>query len=171
MLPDYLQAHLRVVVVGTAAGETSAARGHYYSRPGNSFWTYLHQSGLTPHRLKPEDDATLPDLGIGLTDLNKTVAQSHDRGLVYDVPGFSNKIRRCAPQWVAFHGKKVAKVYAGSIGVSAPGLGPTPWEVAGCSGFVLPSASGANHRKQYDGRPTRLEWWSELAELAAGEGG
>jgi TDG/mug DNA glycosylase family protein len=30
--------------------------------------------------------------------------------------------------------------------------------------FVLPSSSGANRRRSYDGRPTRVAWWSELAQ-------
>jgi double-stranded uracil-DNA glycosylase len=29
---------------------------------------------------------------------------------------------------------------------------------------VLPSSSGANRRRDYDGRPSRLDWWSELAD-------
>lgn len=168
MLPDYLQPHLRVVVVGTDAGECSAALGHYYARAGNDFWAYLHQCGLTPKRLAPEDDASLPSLGIGLTDLDKAHAQSHDKGLVYDVPAFEDKVRRCAPRWVAFHGKRAAKAYARSVGARPPGLGPTPWPVAGCSGFVLPSASGANRGGPWDGRPTRLEWWTDLAALLEG---
>jgi TDG/mug DNA glycosylase family protein len=33
--------------------------------------------------------------------------------------------------------------------------------------FVLPGVSGATRRKDYDGRPTRVAWWRELAALAA----
>lgn len=165
MLPDYLAPGLRVVVVGTAAGECSAARGHYYAGPGNDFWAYLHQSGLTPRRLAPQEDASLPGLGIGLSDLVKTHAQSHDRGLVYDVPAFEDKIRSCAPCWVAFHGKTAATAYARAARVQPPGLGRTPWLVAGSRGFVLPSASGANRGGPWDGRATRVEWWAELAVL------
>jgi double-stranded uracil-DNA glycosylase len=35
--------------------------------------------------------------------------------------------------------------------------------------FVLPGTSGANQRKDYDGRPNRLAWWQELAAIAAPE--
>ncbi len=165
MLPDHLSPGLRVVIVGSAAGEASAARGHYDAGAGNNFWAYLHAYGLTARRLAPEDDAVLPRLGSGLSDLAKTHAQSHDRGLVYDVPTFEDKVRRYAPRWVAFHGKTAAKAYARAVGARPPGLGPTPWKVVGSSGFVVPSASGANHRVTYDGRPTRLEWWTDLAAL------
>ena len=165
VLPGYLPPGLGVVVVGTAVGEASAARGHYDAGPGNDFWTYLHQGGLTARRLASEDDALLPGLGIGLSDLVKTRAQSHDRGLIYDVAAFQGKVGRYPPRWVAFHGKTTAEAYARAVGVRPPDLGPTPWPVAGSSGFVLPSASGSNHKVANDGRPTRLDWWADLAAL------
>lgn len=60
ILPDILGPNLKVVFCGTAVGEKSARRGHYYAGPGNKFWQYLHASKLTPALLRPEDDVTLP---------------------------------------------------------------------------------------------------------------
>ena len=165
MLPDLLAPRLRLVVVGTAAGLCSAARGHYYACRGNSFWQLLHDSGIVDRPLGPADDAQLPALGIGLTDLAKGVAQSHDRGLRYDVPGLVGKLEVVRPGWVAFHGKTAAGAVARALGQPKPGLGPVDWRVAGAEVFVLPSASGANRRRDYDGLPTRLEWWRQLAAL------
>jgi TDG/mug DNA glycosylase family protein len=71
VLPDLLRPGLRVVFVGFAASEESARRKHYYARGGNAFWKLLHQAGLTPIQLRPEDDAHLLDYGIGVTDLVK----------------------------------------------------------------------------------------------------
>jgi mismatch-specific thymine-DNA glycosylase len=68
MLPDYLVAGLRVVIVGTAAGDASAARGHYYAGRGNQFWKLLRTSGLVLLPLRLDDDGSLPSFGIGLTD-------------------------------------------------------------------------------------------------------
>lgn len=48
VLPDYLAPDLRAVFAGTAAGERSAALGHYYAGRDNEFWSLLHKSGLTP---------------------------------------------------------------------------------------------------------------------------
>jgi len=63
------------VIVGTAVGEKSAARGHYYAGPGNEMWRFLHdEAGLTSVRLSPERDHELPRHGIGLTDLVKDLA-------------------------------------------------------------------------------------------------
>ena len=45
----------------------------------------------------------------------------------------------------------------------------TDWGIGTSEVFVLPGTSGANQRKDYDGRPNRLAWWRELAALAAPE--
>jgi TDG/mug DNA glycosylase family protein len=38
------------------------------------------------------------------------------------------------------------------------------WTIGDAEVFVLPSSSGANRRRDYDGRATRVEWWRELAD-------
>jgi TDG/mug DNA glycosylase family protein len=65
---------LEVVFCGTAVGPKSAKKGAYYAGPGNRFWSVLADSGLTPTCLDPSDYASLPQHGIGLTDLVKTKA-------------------------------------------------------------------------------------------------
>lgn len=80
VLPDYLAPGLRVVFCGTAVGETSAKRGHYYAGPGNEFWPLLYESGLVSEPLTPQDDARIVEFGIGLTDLAKRIAASSDAG-------------------------------------------------------------------------------------------
>ena len=171
VLPDILTTGLRVVFCGTAVGERSAARGHYYAGPGNDFWRLLADTGMTPRRLEPDEDATLPRLGIGMTDLAKHVAQSHDRGLVYDVPALRAKLLRFGPAWVAFTSKEAGRGAARALGQATPGLGPQGWSVGGARVFVLPSPSGANRRREYDGRASRVEWWQELADLLPPWGG
>jgi TDG/mug DNA glycosylase family protein len=73
VLPDLLRPGLRLVFCGTAAGTVSAARGAYYAHPQNKFWRVLHETGLTPRQLKPEEFPLLWDYGIGLTDIAKHV--------------------------------------------------------------------------------------------------
>jgi TDG/mug DNA glycosylase family protein len=70
-LPDQLQDQLRLVFVGTAAGQRSADTGHYYAGPGNRFWRTIHEVGITPHRYGPREFPALLKLGIGVTDLCK----------------------------------------------------------------------------------------------------
>lgn len=112
----------------------------------------------------------LPDLGIGLTDLVKTMAQSHDRGLPYDVPRLEQRIAEVAPAWLAFTSKEAGAAAARHLGQPRPSLGRQEWTLGGAKVFVLPSPSGRNQgRSNYDGRPTRLAWWRELAELSAAQ--
>src|SRR5271163_4560352 len=106
VLPDYLAPGLDLVLVGTAVGTKSAERGHYYAGPGNEFWRFLFAASLVPMPLGPADDLRLPSYGIGLTDLVKSVAQSHDRGLVWEFEPFTAGITRYQPRVVAFTSKK-----------------------------------------------------------------
>ena len=48
----------------TGVAPVGAWDGHrrYYAGRGNAFWQLLHDSGLVPQRLTPDDDALLPEL-------------------------------------------------------------------------------------------------------------
>ena len=68
MLPDHLKQGLDVVFVGTSVATASASRGHYYAGPGNKFWEFLWEAGLTGERLLiTEQDAMVLEYRIGLT--------------------------------------------------------------------------------------------------------
>ena len=123
VLPDYLPPGLRVAFCGTAPGVVSATRGHYYAGPGNAFWTLLHHAGFTVEQLRPEDDSRLPSLGLGLTDLVKNMAQSDDRGLIYDVAGLESRIALNSPRWLAFTSKEAGGAAARHLGQASPHLG------------------------------------------------
>lgn len=141
VLPDVLGPGLRLVVCGTQAGRVSALRGAYYAGPGNKFWRTLHEIGLTPERLLPDDFPSLPLHGIGLTDVAKATS-GPDAALLpahFDVEGFMNKIRAHAPAVVGFNGKRAAQAVLGH----APGYGLQTGRLAGALAFVLPSTSGA----------------------------
>ncbi len=68
-IPDVLAPGLRVVFVGINPGLYSAAVGHHFARPGNRFWKALHGAGFTDRVLDPSEDATLPSIGLGVTNL------------------------------------------------------------------------------------------------------
>lgn len=162
MLTDILTPGLRVAICGTAVAAASASRGHYYSGPGNDFWRLLAVSALVPRELDPSEDRSLPTYGVGLTDLVKNLAQSHDRGLTYDVPDLDRRLSAVRPAWLAFHGKTAGNAVARAGDHRVVALGQQPWRFAGCRVFVLPSASGANRRSSYDGKATRDEWWADF---------
>jgi Uracil DNA glycosylase superfamily len=93
-LPDQLQCHLRLVFVGTAAGQRSADLGHYYAHPGNRFWRTMHEVGLTPRRYQPPEFPALLALGIGFTDLCK-VGAGMDHEALKAVSTFRRWLRKC----------------------------------------------------------------------------
>jgi TDG/mug DNA glycosylase family protein len=167
VLPDYLAPNLSVIFVGTAAGERSAARGHYYSGRGNRFWELLWEAGLTRDRiLIPGQDAEIVSYGLGLTDVAKAVAASTDSKLKsgdYDVPSFLAKIAKFQPRCVAFNGKTAAGVVARHVGASKPALGSADFDLAGISVWVLPSSSGSNNDPaRFVPKASKAEWWREF---------
>lgn len=170
ILPDYLAPGLRVVFCGTAVGEASAKRGHYYAGPGNGFWPLLYESGLLSEPLTPDEDARILEFGIGLTDLAKKIAASADAGLAghYDIEGFVARIERYAPAWLAFYGKTAAGVASRALGHGREvALGQQEWTIGSSHIFVVPSASGANRDPtRLEGRATRVDWFRELEVLA-----
>jgi len=158
-LPDQLQDHLRLVFVGTAAGQRSADTGHYYAGPGNRFWRTLHEVGITPSRYAPHEFPALLKLGIGFTDLCKLGAGMDHQALAFpiDIPAFREKMRRYRPHTIAFTSKKAASLFYGRP-TNAVALGRQPPQDDFPPVFVLTSPSGAATRYW------SVQPWQELAE-------
>lgn len=157
VLPDLLQADLRLVICGSAAGTRSARERAYYAHPGNRFWPTLHAAGLTPRRFRPDEYPALLELGIGLTDVCKTEsgADSALSKVAYDPGALRLKILRYRPRTVAFNGLSPARAVLGrtaSYGRQVASIGITMV-------FVLPSTSGLACRNWSEGP------WHELADF------
>ena len=165
LLPPIVGAEPVIVFCGMAGAESSKHRDHYYSSPGNNFWECLHLSGLTPVRLRPDEDVRITEHRMGLTDLVGHWNHETNKGWI-EIDLLVADIERWKPEWLAFTAKGTAEYAARSLGHRKPGLGVQDWEVAVAQVFVLPGTSGANQRKDYDGRPNRLSWWRELADLS-----
>jgi double-stranded uracil-DNA glycosylase len=158
-LPDQLQHRLRLVFVGTAAGQRSADVGHYYAHPGNRFWRTIHEVGLTPRRYQPHEFPALLGLGIGFTDMCKLGAGMDHEALKAgaDVAAFAEKMRRYRPATIAFTSKKAASLFYGkpttriALGRQAPS---DDFPIV----FVLASPSGAASGAW------SLQPWQELAD-------
>jgi mismatch-specific thymine-DNA glycosylase len=159
-LPDYLRPNLRVVFVGINPGKTSAELGHYYARPGNPFWEFLLESGLTAKRLFPQDDHRILEFGIGLTDVVKRWSRSSSelsaREFRDGATQLADKLKRIAPRVVAFNGKIAYEKFCGR----AARLGWQKEKIAGARVFVLPSTSPRNARKS---RAEKLRYFQQLA--------
>lgn len=144
VLPDVIEPGLRVVFCGTAAGAASARRTAYYAGPGNKFWRMLHEIGLTPRRLRPDEYASVAQFGVGLTDLCKFESGSDleigTQG--FDVGRLEELIVGHGPGLVAFNGVNAGRTALGSFAE----YGRQPRGFAGAEAWVLPSTSGAANR-------------------------
>jgi TDG/mug DNA glycosylase family protein len=158
-LPDQLQPHLRLVFVGTAAGQRSADLGHYYAGPGNRFWRAIHEVGITPRRYEPHEFSALLKLGIGFTDLCKLGAGMDHQALTFpvDIAGFREKVRCYRPKTIAFTSKKAASLFYGRP-TKAVALGRQPPQEDFPTIFVLASPSGAASGHW------SVQPWQELAD-------
>lgn len=162
-LADILGPGLRVVITGAIAARDRAEREHYYASPGNAFWVLLHESGLTPRRLAPEEDQLLPTFGVGVTDLVRTEPSPPGRAPVFDRAALDQALHAAAPRVVAFVSKTAATSYARAAGRRLPrGYGELSWPVAGRPAFVLPGPSGANNGMPL---PLRVAMWRDLTDF------
>jgi TDG/mug DNA glycosylase family protein len=68
-IPDVGGPGLRVLFSGINPSLYSAATGHHFARPGNRFWPALHRAGFTDRQLHPSEQLTLPQAGLGITNV------------------------------------------------------------------------------------------------------
>jgi double-stranded uracil-DNA glycosylase len=166
-LPDFLRPGLKIVFVGFNPGERSAAIGHYYAGRGNQFWNFLHESGLTPVLLSPEEDYRMLQFGFGMTDLVKRWSKSSSELSTEDfrsgVPALKAKLLEAAPGTVAFNGKTAFEKFQGSKAE----LGPQPHRLGNSRVFVLPSTSGRNGSLS---RSQKLAYFCRLARWVQPDG-
>jgi TDG/mug DNA glycosylase family protein len=165
-LPDYLRPELNVMLVGINPGLRSAQLGHHFAGRGNRFWNLLHAAKLTPKLLSYEEDSTLVDYGLGLTNIaGRPTRSSSDLRREDYYSGrmaLEEKIARFKPKWVAFVGVTVYQEYLRGrhksarkikCGVQKESIGPSRV-------FVLPNPSGRNAHYSYD---DMLRLWKRLA--------
>ncbi|MCY4416900.1 MAG: mismatch-specific DNA-glycosylase [Chloroflexi bacterium] len=168
-LPDYLRPGLDIVLIGLNPSAYSVRMGHYFANPRNRFWAALSASGLVGREVGPEDDATLLELGIGLTDLVKraTPQASGLNAADYrrDAPRLKARIVNASPTIACFHGLTAYRAYlryaentpnAGSID-----LGRQDFCIGNSRVFVLPNPSPANARYSLD---DLTGWYRKLGE-------
>ena len=161
-LDDIVRPGLRLIIAGTIAAWDRAERRHYYDGAGNKFWVLLHESGLVPGLLGPDEQERVLEFGVGLTDLVRTAPSPPGEPPRFDVAGFHRLVRRNRPQVLAFVSKTAAGSYARAAGERAPrGYGQLSWTVAGVPAFVLPGPSGANNGMPL---PLRIALWSDLVD-------
>jgi TDG/mug DNA glycosylase family protein len=151
---------LRVLFCGINPGMVSAATGHHFARPGNRFWPALHLSGFTPRLLRPDQQALLPSLGLGITNLVDRPTARADQLTAAELAGGGQRLReltaRTRPRWLAVVGVTAYRVAFGEpkarVGRAERRLGETRV-------WVLPNPSGLNAHWQL---PALAEEFSRL---------
>jgi TDG/mug DNA glycosylase family protein len=143
---DILRPGLDLVVVGYNPSLVAWRTGHYYANPGNRFYRLLWECGLTPVLLAPEEDRTLPEHGIGLTDIVHAPSAGIDdiapSAFRAAVPATIARLAACAPRAICCNGVGVARLLLGRAPVNLsrqPVALPT---LPATALFVVPSSSG-----------------------------
>jgi TDG/mug DNA glycosylase family protein len=165
-LPDYIRPGLDVLLVGINPGLRSAELGHHFAGANNRFWDLLHDSGMTPRRLTYEEDARLPELGIGLTNIAaRPTGTSSELGRGDFSKGrqaLAEKIARYTPAWVVFVGITVYRGFKPELARVELRCGVQKDSLEGARVFVVPNPSGRNAHYIYE---EMLRYWKELAGL------
>jgi TDG/mug DNA glycosylase family protein len=151
-LPDIVAPGLRVLFVGINPGLRSAEVGHHFARPGNRFYPALHAAGFTPRVLDPSEDATLPQYGVGITNLaprpSRDASELTPEELRAGAAKLEALVRTYEPRLVAVLG---LTAYRTAFGRRKAGMGLQPETIGGRPVLVLPNPSGLNaHYKPAD---------------------
>ena len=166
-IQDVLAPGLRVLFVGINPGLVSGATGHHFARPGNRFWATLHGAGFTPRVLRPDEDATLPAYGLGVTNLvprtTSAATELEDAELRAGAARIRTVVGRYRPRFVAFVG-----VSSYRIAFDRPKamVGPQPDRIGVSSVWVLPNPSGLNAHYQL---PQLVPLFRDLRVAAFGD--
>jgi TDG/mug DNA glycosylase family protein len=148
-LRDVVAPGLDVLFCGINPSLMSAERGHHFARPGNRFWPALHLGGLTPRLLVPDEDASLPEYGLGITNVvsrpTRTAAELTAEELREGAVALAALVARYRPRVLAVLG-----VTAWRVAFERPraALGRQPERIGGAETWVAPNPSGLNAHHQ-----------------------
>jgi TDG/mug DNA glycosylase family protein len=163
-VPDVLGPGVRLVFCGINPGHWSARAGAAFANPRNDFWRLLHAAGFTHVLLSPDEQESLLEYGIGLTNAARRSTRGSGDLRKADFAGAAERLEEIArtfqPRVIAFVGKAAyTGVYGGRVehGLQERQLGGTAL-------FVLPSTSPANAAVPWE---ERLRWFRALEGLAA----
>lgn len=144
-VPDVVAPGLRVLFVGINPGLYTGATGHHFAKPGNRFWPTLHRAGFTPRLYAPCEVASLPGLGLGVTNLVRrttaSAAELRPEELVAGGKRLRRLVARVRPRWVAFLG---LDAYRLAFARKTARVGEQPETMGGTRVWLLPNPSGLN---------------------------
>ncbi|MFJ4923081.1 G/U mismatch-specific DNA glycosylase [Streptomyces sp. NPDC088725] len=145
VIPDVVADGLRVLFCGINPGLMSAATGHHFARPGNRFWPVLHLSGFTARQLKPAEQDTLLDFGLGITNVAaRATARADELSHEEFREGgriLTAKVELRKPRWLAVVG---VTAYRTAFGEKKAHIGPQERMIGATRIWALPNPSGLN---------------------------
>jgi len=148
-IPDVVGPGLRVLFSGINPSLYSAATGHHFARPGNRFWPALHRSGFTPRQLHPSQQWSLPEAGLGITNVvARATARADELSPAELVEGgalLAALVARWRPDFLAILG---VTAYRTAFGRPKATMGRQADKITGVPMWVLPNPSGLNARFQ-----------------------
>lgn len=162
-LRDVIAPGLDILFVGINPSTLSARVGHHFARNTNRFYRALFEGGLTPRLFTPEEDGSLLELGIGITNI-----ADRPTGMAQELKsGEFNagreplrlKIRTYRPLIVAFAGRMAATGY---FGAPRP-VGAQNDLLETARVFVAPSPSAANKAHHPDA--DLFAWYARLRDF------
>ncbi len=141
---DHLKKNLDIVFIGFNPSIKSEETGHHYANPNNRFWKILYEAGLTKRKYDPNEDATLVEIGYGLTNIVSRPTKAADEITKEEYRNGRKELREkltyFRPKIACFVGKGVYQEYSEKRNL-AWGVQEEP-EIPGIIDFVAPSSSG-----------------------------
>ena len=164
-LRDIVMPRPRILFVGINPSLRSEQVGHHFASPANPFWRLLFASKLIPEPLTSEEDGRLVEFDMAMTNLcaraSRSAAELTREEIVAGKAILARKIKRLAPEVVAFVGLSIYRDFFGKSG--SPGAGMKEEIIAGARVFVLPNPSGLN--ASFPGFQHKLIWFEKLREF------
>lgn len=164
-IPDLVGPDLRVLFCGINPGMRSGEVGLHFARAGNRFWKLLHAGGFTDHVLAPSEQAALPALGIGITNLVERVTTAASelgraelRAGAHDLEAKANDLR---PHIVAVLG---LGAYRTAFGRPTAEVGEQDERIAEATLWLLPNPSGLQAKYQM---PEMTAFYRSLHDAAS----
>ena len=157
-MPDIIAPDLDVLFCGINPSLYSVVIGHHFGRPGTRFWKAHYKAGVTPRLYDPSEDATLIDLGYGITNMAPRATARADELTKAEIKAgqalLAAKIKKYRPKCLAFLG-----ITAYRIAFAQPKakIGPQPdWQ--NTQVWALPNPSGLNAHYQVDDLAEVYSW-------------
>ncbi|MEU6232487.1 G/U mismatch-specific DNA glycosylase [Kitasatospora sp. NPDC047058] len=164
-MPDVAAPGLRVLFCGINPGLWSGATGHHFARPGNRFWPALHRSGFTPRLLRPDEQAELLGLGLGITNVAPRATAKADELTADELraggAALAERVLRLRPRVLAVLG---IGAYRTAFGRRTAAVGPQPEGIGETEVWVLPNPSGLNAHYTPDGLAEEFRRLREAVE-------